>query len=163
MRAQFLLFLSAMACSALARSPLASQPAFASGGLNCSSDAGEVAFDVGGGVTRGMGSPLFAFEGRMTLRIKDVAADLARTTFTRDDVAQYWLDGEDLRLLLYREREGNKPHGYVQLSLETRARGGDDEGIYDGRYALTVFDAVGEYNVEGVTVNRAGNVTCFAE
>lgn len=77
---------------------------------------------------------------------------------------QYWLDGEDLRLLLYREREGDKPHGYVELTIETTARPGDDgEGFYDGRYSLSVFDITDENGGEGVTVTREGVVVCSAE
>lgn len=143
---------------------LAGQPAWASGGVHCSADGEGVSFDMGGGVTRGMGGPLFSFEGTLEIADKAIAADLARTRFAREHVAQYWLDGEDLRLLLYREREGDKPHGYVQLTIETKAREGDDgEGSYDGRYALSVFDMTNENGGEGVMVEREGGVSCSAE
>ena len=120
-------------------------------------------FEVGGGVTRGMGGPLFSFEGELEVAGEDIAADLGKTGFAREHVAQYWLDDEDLRLLLYREREGDKPHGYVELTIETKARGDDGEGFYDGRYELTVFDATQENGGEGVTLNREGDVVCSAE
>jgi hypothetical protein len=143
---------------------LASQPALASGGMHCSTDADGVTFEVGGGVTRGMGGPLFSLEGTLEIADKAIAADLGKTSFAREHVAQYWLDGEDLRLLLYREREGDKPHGYVELTIETKARAGDDgEGFYDGRYTLSVFDMTEENGGEGVTVTRAGDVACSAE
>jgi hypothetical protein len=143
---------------------LACQPAFASGGLHCSADADGVTIDVGGGVTRGMGGPLFSFEGEVTVKGDGIAADLGKTSFAREHVAQYWLDGEDLRLLLYREREGDKPHGYVELTIETKARAGDDgEGFYDGRYTLSVFDMTEESGGEGVAVTREGEVACSAE
>jgi len=143
---------------------LASQPAFASGGINCSADAGGVTFDVGGDVTHGMGGPLFSFEGTVEIADKAVAADLGKTAFAREHVAQYWLDGEELRLLLYREREGDKPHGYVELTILTKARPGDEgEGFYDGRYELTVFDMTDENGGEGVTAKRDGEVACSAE
>ena len=143
---------------------LACQPAFASGGVHCSADGGGVSFDVGGGVTHGMGGPLFSFEGEVAVTADDIAADLGKTGFAREHVAQYWLDGEDLRLLLYREREGDKPHGYVELTIETKARAGDDgEGSYDGRYELTVFDMTNENGGEGVMVKREGDVVCSAE
>jgi hypothetical protein len=143
---------------------LACQPAFASGGLHCSADADGVTLEVNGGVTHGMGGPLFSFEGMLEIADKAIAADLAKTAFAREHVAQYWLDGEDLRLLLYREREGDKPHGYVELTIETKARAGDDgEGSYDGRYKLTVFDATEDNGGEGVTVEREGEVECSAE
>ena len=142
---------------------LACQPAFASGGLHCSADADGVAFEIDGGVTRGMGGPLFSFEGQLEVAGDGIAADLGKTAFAREHVAQYWLDGEDLRLLLYREREGDKPHGYVELTIETKARGEADEGFYDGRYTLTVFDTTLENGGEGVTLNREGEVVCSAE
>jgi hypothetical protein len=153
MRTRLFLLLMAFAC----------QPASASGGVQCSADANGVTFEVGGGVSRGMGAALFSFEGRLEVADKAIAADLARTTFARDHVAQYWLDGEELRLLIYREREGDKPHGYVELTLETKARPGDDgEGMYDGRYMLRIFDMTDE-NGEGITVSREGDVECFVE
>jgi hypothetical protein len=152
MRSALLLMLVMLSC----------QPAFASGGLHCSAEAGGVTFEVGGGVTRGMGGPLFSFEGTLELADKAIAGDLARTAFTREHVAQYWLDGEDLRLLLYREREGDKPHGYVELTIVTEARGEEGEGAYEGRYTLTVFDTTQE-NGGGVTVTREGDVVCSAE
>jgi len=123
-----------------------------------------VTFEVGGGTSRGMGAQLFSFEGKLELADKAIAADLGKTTFAREHVAQYWLDGEELRLLIYREREGDKPHGYAELTIRTKARPGDDgEGHYDGRYELTVFDMTDENGGEGVTVRRDGAVTCFAE
>jgi hypothetical protein len=154
MRTSLLLLLMTLTC----------QPAFASGGVHCSADADGVAIDAGGGVTRGMGGPLFSFEGTVEIGDTAIAADLAKTAFARENVAQYWLDGEDLRLLLYREREGDKPHGYVELTIKTKARGGDDgEGFYDGTYDLTVFDATEDNGGEGVTVKREGEVVCSAE
>ncbi|HEY6632794.1 MAG TPA: hypothetical protein VIZ90_15185 [Rhizobiaceae bacterium] len=137
--------------------------AFASGGIHCSADADGVTFEVGGGTSRGMGAALFSFEAKLELADKAVAADLGNTTFAREHVAQYWLDGEDLRLLLYREREGDKPHGYVELTIGTKARPADGEGMYDGSYVLSVFDMTDENGGEGVTVSREGRVVCFAE
>ncbi|MDQ2634785.1 MAG: hypothetical protein M3Y78_13730, partial [Pseudomonadota bacterium] len=143
---------------------LACQPAFASGGVHCAAEGDGVTFEVGGGVSRGMGAALFSFEGRLEMADKAIAADLGRTEFAREHVAQYWLDGEELRLLLYRERQGDMPHGYVELTIETQARAGDDgEGMYDGSYMLRVFDMTDENGGEGVTVSREGAVECFAE
>jgi hypothetical protein len=111
-----------------------------------------------------MGAAIFSFEGKLEISDKAIAADLGRTTFAREHVAQYWLDGEELRLLLYREREGDKPHGYVELTILTKARPGDDgEGMYDGSYALAVFDTTEENGGEGVTVEREGDVNCSVE
>lgn len=143
---------------------LSAGAALASGGVNCSADADGVAFEVGGGVSRGMGAALFSFEGTLAVADPGVADDLAKTSFAREHVAQYWLDGEELRLVLYREREGDKPHGYAELTIRTKARAGDDgEGVYDGRYTLSVFDMAAGNDAEGATTRREGDVSCFAE
>lgn len=138
---------------------LGCQPAFASGGLHCTGDGGAT-FEVNGGVTRGMGGPLFSFEGVLEIADKNIAPDLSRTTFERDHVAQYWLDGQDLRLVLYREREGDKPHGYVELTITTKAHAGDEEGSYDGGYALSIFDTTDD---NSITIEREGAVFCSVE
>jgi len=154
MRTTLFLLLTTLTC----------QPASASGGVHCSADGEGLTIDAGGGVTRGMGGPLFSFEGTLDIADKSVAADLAKTEFVREHVAQYWLDGDDLRLLLYRERESDKAHGYVELTIVTKARPGDDgEGLYDGTYDLTVFDATDDNGGEGVTVTREGEIVCSAE
>ena len=137
------------------------QPAFASGGLNCSAEGEGVSFDVGGGVTHGMGSPLFSFTGHLSVSGEGIAADLGITEFSRDHVTQYWLDGKDLRLLPYRERTGDAPHGHVALTLRAEALG--DKALYTGRYALTVFDMSDDNGGESVTVSRASDTECLVE
>jgi hypothetical protein len=74
MRTSLLLLLMTLTC----------QPAFASGGVHCSADADGVAIDAGGGVTRGMGGPLFSFEGTVEIGDTAIAADLAKTAFARE-------------------------------------------------------------------------------
>lgn len=135
-------------------------PAFASGGLSCEAEDGSAKIAVESGVTRGMGSPVFNFRGSAEVSDKTIAEDLRTTTFTDEHLAQYWLDSEDLRLVLYREREGDKPHGYVEITVLTKAEG--DEGSYAGTYALTVFDGTGD-DPEGKTVKFEGKIGCFVE
>ncbi|MCO5080374.1 MAG: hypothetical protein M9955_01810 [Rhizobiaceae bacterium] len=135
-------------------------PAAASGGLGCTAKDKKVAFELNAGITRGMGSPIFSFDGKVEIRDKGVAADLRKTAFKMDHVAQYWLDGKELRLDLYREREGSKPHGYVELVLYTKAKG--DENEYAGTYELIVYDTVGD-NVQAKQAKFKGKVGCFVE
>lgn len=136
----------------------AASPAFASGGLSCEARDRHASFQFDGGVTRGMGAPLFNFRGSVRIAAKAVAADLRKLSFGQQHVAQYWLDGENLRLVLYREREGSRPHGYVQITVLARAAG--DEGGYKGSYALTVYDTTGD---KERTHEAEGRVTCFVE
>lgn len=136
-------------------------PAAASGGLSCNAEDKSAKFSIESGVTRGMGSPVFNFRGVVEILEKGVAEDLRKIEFTGEHLAQYWLDGQSLKLLLYRERTGDKPHGYVELTIETQA--GDDEGTYNGPYRLVVFDMTGDTTGEGKTVNLDGQAYCFVE
>jgi hypothetical protein len=133
---------------------------FASGGLDCGSAEERATMALHGGVTRGMGGPLFQFEGRLYIADESIAEDLRQTTFEMPHVAQYWLDAEDLRLVLYRERQGDAPHGYVELIVKTKAAGDDIE--YNGTYSFTAYDAGGN-NGQGSIVTHTGKISCGAE
>ena len=137
-------------------------PAMASGGLSCTADDDKVGFDIQAGVTRGMGGPVFSLTGELTIKGGDVAADLAKTAFARDNLAQYWLDGEELRLLLYKERAEGE-FGSVELTIKTKTLGEEDEGSYAGEYALNVFESTGEGSGDSKTTDLAGKVECMAE
>jgi hypothetical protein len=133
--------------------------AAASGGLWCDAEDKKARIELAGGVTRGLGSPLFSFDGQARALDPSVPADLQMTQFGKDHVAQYWLDGEDLRLLLYQERAADKPHGSVQLTIKARAS--DEEGSYSGRYSLEVFDA--DASPEGKSWSFEGAISCGSE
>lgn len=137
---------------------LASSPATASGGLWCDADDGPARIEIQGGVTHGMGGPLFNFAGTLAARDETLPADLRKTAFDRSHVPQYWLDGKELRLLLYRERAADRPHGYVELTIITHAI---DESSYEGRYELKLFDA--DSSNEGRTWKFEGKISCGAE
>lgn len=140
---------------------LSTTAASASGGLSCTAEDPKVRFEVNAGVTRGMGSPVFSLGGEIWIEEKTLAADLAKTKLEREHLAQYWLDGSDLRLLLYRERQGDG-FGYVELTVRSAPSGNDEEeGIYKGEYSLTVYD--GEDGDEGRNLTYAGKVSCFVE
>jgi hypothetical protein len=107
-----------------------------------------------------MGSPIFNFAGKLEVLDKSAAEDLKKTEFDSAHVAQYWLDDKDLRLLLYRERAGDKPHGYAELTVLTKV---GEEGTYTGRYTLTIFDTTGDTSADGKTVTADGEISCFVE
>lgn len=133
--------------------------AHASGGFGCDADDGNVSFLFESGVTRGMGSPVFNFRGKAEIKATEVAADLRTTEFDGAHLAQYWSEDGQLNLVIYREREGDKPHGYVQFVIRTK---GDEEG-YSGSYDLTVFDGVNDATPEGKTYTANGKVECILE
>jgi hypothetical protein len=141
----------------------AASPAFASGGLDCSAEDKRVKLSVNSGVTHGMGGPTFNFHAELELYAKTVAEDLRRLSFDDRNRPQYWLDGKELRLLLYKEREADKPFGSVEVEIRTRAAGEPDEGTYKGSYKVAVYDGGEDGTGEGKIATFAGKVECFAE
>jgi len=133
--------------------------AHASGGFGCDAEDKNVSFLFESGMTRGMGSPVFNFRGTAEIKAEEVAGDLRKTGFDGAHLAQYWSEDGQLNLVIYREREGDKPHGYVQFVIRTK---GDEEG-YKGRYELTVFDGVDDATPEGKTYSASGKVECILE
>lgn len=150
-----------MAISLILLAASAGQAA-ASGGLSCEAEDAAVTITIESGITRGMGSPLFEFSGRVAIRDAGVAADLRTTDFARQHVPRYWLDENALKLGLYREREGDAPHGYVAVTIETESTG-DDEGGYAGDYRVSVYDMPGTQSGEAATAEFAGAVSCMVE
>lgn len=152
----------AAAASLAAALAVGTGPAVASGGLSCSAGETGVTVEVEGGVTRGMGGPLFSFNGRVVIKDASVAQDLRTTVFTLDHVPQYWFDGKDLRLSLYRERDADKPHGFVQVDIVTQSSGDDEgEGLYTGTFGLLVWDGTGDGDPK--EFRAEGRIECFGE
>lgn len=133
--------------------------ATASGGLGCEGDAGKAKFTIESGVTRGMGSPVFQFRGQIETTDRAIQPDLRKVAVTGEHLAQYWLDGEELRMVLYRER-AQGDHGYVELTVLTRT---DGEGGYSGRFEIVYFETAGDTSGEGKTIKAGGEATCFVE
>ena len=108
---------------------------FASGALWCSVDDAKVAFQLDAGVTRGLGGPTFNFRGDLEIKDRPAADSLRKTEFEAKDS--------------YRS---------VELTILTKAK---DEGTYDGRYTLAVYD--GTAGVDSDPVELKGDVSCGAE
>lgn len=136
-------------------------PVSAAGGLSCSAGEKGVTLELEGGVSRGMGAALFSFSGRATVNDASVAEDLRNTRFELEHVSQYWYDGEEMRLALYRERDADKPHGYVQAWILAKATGEPDEGQYAGTFGIHVWDGNGDG--EPKTYQVEGSIECFGE
>jgi len=118
-------------------------PAEASGGIWCHLEDQSVKLSIDSGVTRGLGAPFFNFRGKLEVLDRSVPEKLRTTEFDHLNLAQYWLDANELKLHLYREWEVDKSFDYVELVIETQA--GGDEGLYRGSYKLTVFGAAGAW------------------
>lgn len=144
----------------LAMVALSGGAAFAAGGISCAVEDETAALSLEGGVTHGMGGALFSFAGQAELRSGEIADDLRVSSFGREHVAQYWFDDRELKLRLYREREGDAPHGYVEIVLEAAA---DRDGSYRGDYAVTVYDMTEAANGEAATEAISGAIACSGE
>jgi hypothetical protein len=131
-------------------------PALATGAFGCSASDAEVTLELDALTTRGMGMPVLTFDGSGEIRNDAIAPDLRQIAFQRKHLAQYWATDRELKMFLYREREG-EPHGYVQLVV--RASWGDD-GDVTGRYDLEVFDMTGDTSGAGKTLSFQGDVSC---
>ncbi|WP_136616387.1 MULTISPECIES: hypothetical protein [Mesorhizobium] len=134
--------------------------AFASGGIWCDVDDAAVTFDVGAGVTRGMGGPTFNFRGDLEIKARPVGDHLRKTVFEDSNLTQYWLDGKELRLNIYHERQLADAYNYVELTILTKA---SDEGVYDGQYTLAVYDNAADTDKDGKPAELTGKVSCGAE
>ncbi|PDQ20366.1 hypothetical protein CN311_14460 [Mesorhizobium sanjuanii] len=134
--------------------------AFASGGIWCSADDTAVEFQVEAGVTRGMGGPTFNFRGDLEIKARPAGDSLRKAVFEDSNLAQYWLDGKELRLNIYREHQLADTYNHVELTILTKT---SDEGVYDGQYTLAIYDAAADADKDGKPVELKGKVSCGAE
>lgn len=132
--------------------------ALATGGMSCSADDTSIKLDVGSSMSHGMGGAFFQFKGELEVRHPKTPEDFRRFIFGIEDLTHHWIDGEEIKLLFYRERSGDKPHGFVELTVLTQRK--DEAGDYEGRYELTLYDTAWS-PVEPLKVT--GNVTCLVE
>jgi len=139
---------------------LSAGAAFASGGIWCSADDKAANFEVEAGVTRGMGGPTFNFRGNLEIVGRPDGDSLRKTVFEDSNLTQYWLDGKELRLNIYREHEVAEKINSVELTILTKA---SDEGVYDGQYTLAVYDNAADTEKDGKPVELTGKVSCGAE
>ncbi|RWN01704.1 MAG: hypothetical protein EOR84_06405 [Mesorhizobium sp.] len=139
---------------------LSAGSAFATGGIWCSTEDAAVNFQVEAGVTRGMGGPTFNFRGDLEILGRPVGDDLRKTVFEDSNLTQYWLDDEELRLLVYREHEVANTYSSVELTILTKA---GEEGVYDGRYSLAIYEGTADAGGDGMPAALTGKVSCGAE
>jgi hypothetical protein len=131
----------------------------ASGGVSCDAKDASVEFEAGGGLGRSVGGSLFNVNGEIKVKLKGVPADFRELKFKDSDVSQRWIDGKEVRLQLYREREEGL-FGYVNLEILTKRV---DEGSYVGRYELTISHLESEKATEAKKFTARGKVKCMTE
>ena len=131
----------------------------ASGGLSCEVDDANLKLEVQSGVTHGMGGPFFEFKAKAEITSEAAPPDLRSLTLDKY-LVHHWLSGKELNLSFYYEREGDKPHAYVDINIETDAQ---DELDFKGTYEVTVFNTEVPEGTDSVVVKATGDVSCMAE
>lgn len=139
----------------------AAAPARATGSLDCKIDDNAVKLTASAIIPHGMGSPTLDFKADLMVSDQAIAEDLRIVSFDAGNRPQYWNDGEEVRMVLYKERTGAGPFGSVELSIRTRAPDGDDSIVQSGIFKLSIFDAATGGN--GDTKEITGAVTCSVE
>ncbi|CAN7514907.1 hypothetical protein [Rhizobium sp. LjRoot254] len=134
--------------------------ALATGGLGCSIDDGNVNLtfesifsysDIGG---------LFQIRGELESKDKRTYKTLQKFALDGSELKQQWFRGNDLKLMIYRETEGDGvPFASVKLIIEA-TRPPEEEFEYAGKYTLTVEPAVEGSESQAFTVE--GKIACSA-
>jgi hypothetical protein len=139
-----------------------SQTAFASGGFSCSIDDKAAKFETTAVVSHGLGEQITNFKAELEVRAPGTPEDLRKLDLS-EHLTQKWYHGRDLKLRLYREREGDKTHGSIELVIEARRNKGADDTEYRGNYVLMVYDLDTAGGSEGKSNTRRGRVACSGE
>ncbi|RKE69440.1 hypothetical protein [Pseudorhodoplanes sinuspersici] len=138
------------------------QTALATGGFSCSIDDKVVNFEAAAVVSHSVGEQIPQVRAELEIRAPGTPDDLRKLDLS-EHVTQKWYYDRDLKLRFYREREGDKAHGYVELVIQARRKKGQDETSYSGNYVLMVHDLGPAGGSEGKTTTRRGRVACSGE
>lgn len=103
---------------------------------------------------------LFQIRGELESKDKRTYKTLRKFALDGSEVKQQWFRGNDLKLMVYRETEGDGvPHASIKLIIEA-IRPPEDDVAYSGKYALTIEPAVEGGESQAFTVE--GKVECSA-
>lgn len=109
--------------------------ASATGGFTCSIDDKAVNFEAMAVVSHGVGEQIPQIKAELEIRAPGTPDDLRKIDLS-ESVTQKWYYDRDLKLRFYRDREGEKAHGYVELVIQARRKKGEDETDYVGNLRI---------------------------
>ena len=112
-----------------------------------------MSFAASGYGPRGIPAPVQGFDGSLTVKLPWTFEKL-KSIPVKENLMQSWWEGGELKLLVYKETEGNDPFASVKLVINTKLT--EDEDGYGGDYELTV-------QVPDKTETFNGKVTCSGE
>ena len=137
---------------------LLATPAYASASLSCSADDRSLRFSAEGIVSHGVGETVAQFAGELEVRLKEAPPGLRKLPLALEHLTQRWLHGREVKLRLFREREG-EGQGSVELVVETRGAG-NDETAFSGSYVLTVSGEDAAPGTPARTLKARGSASC---
>ncbi|MGV3632792.1 MAG: hypothetical protein ACO1NY_00455 [Pseudorhodoplanes sp.] len=129
--------------------------------MNCEASDKAVKLALEAGVSRGVGSGFFSFKGELDILAPGVPKDFRKLAFEKEHLTQQWLDDRNLKLRVYRDRDG-APHGSVEIVIEAWPKKGTEDLAFRGGYVVTIFE-VQPGGSDGKTTVLKGRVTCSAE
>ena len=134
--------------------------ASATGGLGCGIDDKNLKLDFESLFSYSDIGGLFQIRGELEVRDKRVYKTLQKFALEEADLKQQWFRGNDLKLMIYRETEGESlPFASVKLIMEATKPPEEDFG-YEGKYVLTVQPATEGGDSQAFIVE--GKVGCSA-
>ncbi len=150
------------AALALAATIGSAGPTFASGSVSCSISDKSLQLEMSGVISRGVGAGLISVEGEAKSDIAILTGGMKTFTFDREQITQYWLSGQVLKLRIYRESEGS-PHESLDLEIEARQKGGIDSPSFPGTYTATATSMAGVTGSEAKSATVKGKISCHVE
>jgi hypothetical protein len=135
-------------------------PAFATGGLGCTIDDKNLKLDFEAVFSYSDIGGLFQVSGELQPLDGRTYTTLRKIELSGADLKQQWFRDRMLKLMLYRETEGDGvPFAAVKLIIEATQPDGE-EFAYTGKYRLTVEPASDASESQAFTVD--GTVACSA-
>lgn len=132
--------------------------ASATGGLGCGIDDKNLKLDFESLFSYSDIGGLFQIRGELEVRDKRVYKTLQKFALEEADLKQQWFRGNDLKLMIYRETEGESlPFASVKLIIEATKPPEEDFG-YEGKYVLAVQPAAEGGDSQALIVE--GKVGC---
>jgi hypothetical protein len=136
--------------------------ALATGGLDCSIDDANLAFDVHALFSYSGNGGLFDIGGHFQSKNPKTSVRLKAFDIKAEDLKQQWFYGTDLKLQFYAEtRNETDPFASISLAIETQ-QVPDDELRYTGTYILTIQPEVGADGSSEDPFDLNGKISCSA-
>jgi hypothetical protein len=141
---------------------LGAVPAAASGNLLCSVEDETFTINLEGVFSHGLGEALQEAKGEVEIKadLGELAKALSGKPLALPDVKQFWMHGQELKVRLYRDAEG-EAKGNLEIVIET-AREGDDETDFAGTYVASVRRLDTKTGAEEESVSGRGPIACSA-